>query len=132
WFLGPDYISQQFHFTLAAFLCFYGYFDRGGRGLWRMALGGVFLSLSVLAFPQSAFAAPVAFIGMFLLGRRCGERRFLGLPAGTLAAFGACAACAAAFVAYVLQGMSVQTLLSRASLILNAPQYDFSPAERLS
>ena len=132
WFLGPDYISQQFHFTLAAFLCFYGYFDRGGRGLWRMALGGVFLSLSVLAFPQSAFAAPVAFIGMFLLGRRAGERRFLGIPAGTLAAFGACAVCAAAFVAYVLQGMSVQTLLSRASLILNDPQYDFSTAERLS
>ena len=132
WFLGPDYISQQFHFTLAAFLCFYGYFDRGGRGLWRMALGGVFLSLSVLAFPQSAFAAPVYFIGMFLLGRRAGERRFLGIPAGTLAAFGACAVCAAAFVAYVLQGMSVQTLLSRASLILNDPQYDFSTAERLS
>ena len=132
WFLGPDYISQQFHFTLAAFLCFYGYFDRGGRELCRMALGGVFLSLSVLAFPQSAFAAPVAFIGMFLLGRRAGERRFLGIPAGTLAAFGACAVCAAAFVAYVLQGMSVQTLLSRASLILNDPQYDFSTAERLS
>ena len=31
WFLGPDYISQQFHFTLSAFLCFYGYYDRGGR-----------------------------------------------------------------------------------------------------
>ena len=25
WFLGPDYISQQFHFTVAAFLCFYHY-----------------------------------------------------------------------------------------------------------
>ena len=26
WFLGPDYVSQQFHFTLAAFLFLYGYY----------------------------------------------------------------------------------------------------------
>ena len=25
WFLGPDYVSQQFHFTVAAFLCFHHY-----------------------------------------------------------------------------------------------------------
>ena len=131
WFLGPDYISQQFHFTLAAFLCFYPYFDRGCQGLWRMALGGVFLSLSVLAFPQSAFAAPVYFIGMFLLGRRGGERRVLGVPVGALTAFGSCCACAALFLLYVLRGIDPALLLDRASLILNDPQYDFSTAERL-
>lgn len=132
WFLGPDYISQQFHFTLAAFLCFYGYFDHGCRGLWRMAAGGICLSLSILAFPQSAFAAPVIFIGMFLLGRRGGDRRVLGIPAGLLAAAGTCAACAAAFLLYVLRGMDLSLLIERAMLILNDPQYDFSTAERLA
>ena len=29
WFLGPDYVSQQFHFTLAAFLFLYGYYAPG-------------------------------------------------------------------------------------------------------
>ena len=131
WFLGPDYISQQFHFMVAAFLCFYGYFDRGCQGLWRMVPGGICLSLSVLAFPQSAFAAPVIFIGMFLLGRRGGERRVLGIPVGVLTAFAVCAACAAAFLLYVLRDMSLSLLLDRAALILNDPQYDFSTAERL-
>ena len=44
WFLGPDYVSQQFHFTLAAFLFLYGYYAPGPRqyrGLWRVAAGGV-------------------------------------------------------------------------------------------
>ena len=44
WFLGPDYVSQQFHFTLAAFLFFYGYYAPGPqqyRGLWRVAAGAV-------------------------------------------------------------------------------------------
>ena len=39
WFLGPDYVSQQFHFTLAAFLFLYGYYAPGPRqyrGLWRV------------------------------------------------------------------------------------------------
>ena len=31
WFLGPDYVSQQFHFTLAAFLFLYGYYAPGPR-----------------------------------------------------------------------------------------------------
>ncbi|WP_294497088.1 hypothetical protein [uncultured Gemmiger sp.] len=132
WFLGPDYISQQFHFTLAAFLCFYGYIDRGCRGLWRMVPGGICLSLSVLAFPQSAFAAPVYLIGLFLLGRRSGERRLAGIPVGTLAALATCCLCAAVFLWYVLRDMSLAMLLSRAELILNDPQYDFSTGERLA
>lgn len=132
WFLAPDYISQQFHFTLAAFLCFYGYYADGCKKLWRLVPGGIFLSLSVLAFPQSAFAAPVYLIGMFLLGRRAGEKRILGLPAGMLVTFLTCLACAGVFLVYVLQDMSLRTLIARATLILNDPQYDFTFAERLA
>ncbi len=132
WFLAPDYISQQFHFTLAAFLCFYGYYADGCKKLWRLVPGGIFLSLSVLAFPQSAFAAPVYLIGMFLLGRRAGEKRVLGLPAGMLVTFLTCLACAGFFLVYVLQDMSLRTLIARATLILNDPQYDFTFAERLA
>lgn len=132
WFLAPDYISQQFHFTLAAFLCFYGYYADGCKKLWRLVPGGIFLSLSVLAFPQSAFAAPVYLIGMFLLGRRAGEKRVLGLPAGMLVTFLTCLACAGVFLVYVLQDMSLRTLIARATLILNDPQYDFTFAERLA
>lgn len=132
WFLAPDYISQQFHFTLAAFLCFYGYYADGCKKLWRLVPGGIFLSLSVLAFPQSAFAAPVYLIGMFLLGRRAGEKRVLGLPAGILVTFLTCLACAGIFLVYVLQDMSLRTLIARATLILNDPQYDFTFAERLA
>lgn len=132
WFLAPDYISQQFHFTLAAFLCFYGYYADGCKKLWRLVPGGIFLSLSVLAFPQSAFAAPVYLLGMFLLGRRAGEKRVLGLPAGMLVTFLTCLACAGFFLVYVLQDMSLRTLISRATLILNDPQYDFTFAERLA
>lgn len=132
WFLAPDYISQQFHFTLAAFLCFYGYYADGCKKLWRLVPGGIFLSLSVLAFPQSAFAAPVYLIGMFLLGRRAGEKRVLGLPAGMLVTFLTCVACAGIFLVYVLQDMSLRTLIARATLILNDPQYDFTFAERLA
>lgn len=132
WFLAPDYISQQFHFTLAAFLCFYGYYADGCKKLWRLVPGGIFLSLSVLAFPQSAFAAPVYLLGMFLLGRRAGEKRILGLPAGMLVTFLTCLACAGIFLVYVLQDMSLRTLIARATLILNDPQYDFTFAERLA
>lgn len=132
WFLAPDYISQQFHFTLAAFLCFYGYYADGCKKLWRLVPGGIFLSLSVLAFPQSAFAAPVYLFGMFLLGRRAGEKRVLGLPAGMLVTFLTCLACAGIFLVYVLQDMSLRTLIARATLILNDPQYDFTFAERLA
>ena len=98
WFLAPDYISQQFHFTVAAFLCFYAYYADGCKKLWKLVPGGIFLSLSVLAFPQSAFAAPVYLIGMFLLGRRAGEKRFLGLPAGMLVTLLTCVVCAGAFL----------------------------------
>ena len=130
WFLGPDYISQQFHFTLAAFLCFYSYQTR--RGLWRAALGGVAMSFGVLAFPQSVFAAPVIFAGLFLLGRRSGEKRVAGVPAGALTALASCGVCAAAFLCYVLQALSPAELLERAGLILHDPQYDFTTAERLA
>ena len=53
WFLGPDYVSQQFHFTLAAFLFFYGYYAPGPqqyRGLWRVAAGAVCL-LQLFSLP---------------------------------------------------------------------------------
>ena len=59
WFLGPDYISQQFHFTVAAFLCFYHYYTHGFRRPWLVVLGAVCACFSFLAFPQSALAAAV-------------------------------------------------------------------------
>ena len=88
WFLGPDYVSQQFHFTLAAFLFFYGYYAPGPqqyRGLWRVAAGAVCACFSFLAYPQSAAAAPFLLLGLWLLltwlvftVRLRRSRRFLG------------------------------------------------------
>ena len=72
WFLGPDYVSQQFHYTLAAFLFWYGYFTPGprqGQGVWRVAAGAVCACLSFLAYPQSVAAAPVFLVGMVVLAR---------------------------------------------------------------
>ena len=34
WFLGPDYTGQQFHWTLAAFLCLHHYVTRCGWCRW--------------------------------------------------------------------------------------------------
>ena len=73
WFLGPDYVSQQFHFTLAAFLFLYGYYAPGPRqyrGLWRVAAGGVCACLSFLAYPQTLAAAPELLLAVLQLGRR--------------------------------------------------------------
>lgn len=81
WFLGPDYISQQFHFTVAAFLCFYHYYTHGFRRPWLVVLGAVCACFSFLAFPQSALAAAVIFIGMVLLGRRGKEPTICKIPA---------------------------------------------------
>lgn len=81
WFLGPDYISQQFHFTVAAFLCFYHYYTHGFRRPWLVVLGAVCACFSFLAFPQSALAAAVLFIGMVLLGRRGKEPTICKIPA---------------------------------------------------
>ena len=127
WFLGPDYVSQQFHFTLAAFLLFYDFFTRGG--LWRVAAGAVCACFSFLAYPQSIAAAPVFLIGLLLLGRGTVHPRRPALVF-TLT----CAVCGGAFVAYVLQGMGFDfaALLARANLILNDPQYDFSTSQRLA
>mgnify|MGYP006944386635 CR=1 FL=1 len=81
WFLGPDYISQQFHFTVAAFLCFYHYYTHGFRRPWLVVLGAVCACFSFLAFPQSALAAAMIFIGMVLLGRRGKEPTICKIPA---------------------------------------------------
>lgn len=134
WFLGPDYISQQFHFTLAAFLCFYDYYTHGFRRPWQMLAGAFFFSLSILAFPQSVFAAPVVLIGMVLLGRRGREPGPLHghIPRGALLLVAGCLACAAAFLLYVTHGRPIDILIQRATLILNDPQYDFTTAERMS
>lgn len=77
WFLGPDYVSQQFHFTLAAFLFLYGYYAPGPRqyrGLWRVAAGGVCACLSFLAYPQTLAAAPVLMLALLLLGRGSADK----------------------------------------------------------
>lgn len=132
WFLGPDYISQQFHFTVAAFLCFYHYYTHGFRRPWLVAVGAVCACFSFLAFPQSAAAAAVLFLGMLLLGRRGGEPALLFLPRGAALFALGCMGCAAAFLAYVLPGMGLGTLLARVRLILSDPQYDFSAGQRLA
>ena len=132
WFLGPDYVSQQFHFTLAAFLFLYGYYAPGPRqyrGLWRVAAGGVCACLSFLAYPQTLAAAPVLMLALLLLGRGSADKcRGLWVFALT------CAVCGGAFVVYVLQGMGFDfaALLARADLILHDPQYDFTTADRLA
>lgn len=132
WFLGPDYISQQFHFTVAAFLCFYHYYTHGFRRPWLVVLGAVCACFSFLAFPQSALAAAVLFIGMVLLGRRGKEPTICKLPRGAVLFVLGCMACAAAFLAYVLPGMGLTVFLQRVSLILNDPQYDFTTSQRLA
>lgn len=132
WFLGPDYISQQFHFTVAAFLCFYHYYTHGFRRPWLVVLGAVCACFSFLAFPQSALAAAVIFIGMVLLGRRGKEPTICKIPRGAVLFVLGCMACAAAFLAYVLPGMGLTVFLQRVSLILNDPQYDFTTSQRLA
>lgn len=132
WFLGPDYISQQFHFTVAAFLCFYHYYTHGFRRPWLVVLGAVCACFSFLAFPQSALAAAVIFIGMVLLGRRGKEPTVCKIPRGAVLFVLGCMACAAAFLAYVLPGMGLTVFLQRVSLILNDPQYDFTTSQRLA
>ena len=111
WFLGPDYVSQQFHFTLTAFLFLYGYYAPGPRqyrGLWRVA---------------------VLMLALLLLGRGSADK-CRGLWVFVLT----CAVCGGAFVVYVLQGMGFDfaALLARADLILHDPQYDFTTADRLA
>lgn len=118
WFLGPDYVSQQFHFTLAAFLFLYGYYAPGPRqyrGLWRVAAGGVCACLSFLAYPQTLAAAPVLMLALLLLGRGSADK-CRGFWVFVLT----CAVCGGAFVVYVLQGMGFDfaALLARADLIL--------------
>ncbi len=132
WFLGPDYISQQFHFTVAAFLCFYHYYTHGFRRPWLVVLGAVCACFSFLAFPQSALAAAVLFIGVVLLGRRGKEPTVCKIPRGAVLFVLGCVACAAAFLAYVLPGMGLSLFLQRVSLILNDPQYDFTTSQRLA
>ena len=134
WFLGPDYIGQQFLFTVAAFLCFHHYVTRGFRRPWLVAVGGVFACLSFLAYPQSAAAFPVLWLGLFLLGRRGGEPRFLGIPRGAWVLLGSCAVCGGAFLLWALAGMGfdVAAFLERVGLILNDPQYGFTAAEKLA
>ena len=134
WFLGPDYIGQQFLFTVAAFLCFHHYVTRGFRRPWLVAVGGVFACLSFLAYPQSAAAFPVLWLGLFLLGRRGGEPRFLGIPRGAWVLLGTCAVCGGAFLAWALAGMGfdLAAFLERVGLILNDPQYGFTAAEKLA
>lgn len=134
WFLGPDYTGQQFHFMVAAFLCFHHYVTRGFRRPWLVAVGAVCACFSFLAFPQSVAAFPVLWLGMFWLGRRGGEKRFLGIPRGAWVLLGTCAACGGAFLVWALQGFGfdVAAFLDRVNLILHDPQYSFTTAQRLA
>lgn len=133
WFLGPDYTGQQFHFTVAAFLCFHHYVTRGFRRPWLVVLGGVCACLSFLAYPQGAAAFPVLWLGLFLLGCRGGEPRLAGVPRGAWLLLGTCAVCGGAFLLWALQGMgfAVGAFLERVKLILEDPQYSFTAGQRL-
>lgn len=130
WFLGPDYTGQQFHWTLAAFLCLHHYVTRGCRQLWLVPLGAVCACFGYLAFPQSAAAFAVLWVGMLILGKRCGEPK----ARGAWALLGSCAVCGAAFLVYALSGVgfSIPLLLDRLTLILHDPQYNFTTAERMA
>ena len=134
WFLGPDYTGQQFYFTVAAFLCFHHYVTRGFRRSWLVAVGAVCACFSFLAYPQSIAAFPFLWLGLFLLGRRGGEVRFLGVPRGAWVLLGTCAVCGAAFLVWALQGMAfdLAAFVARVKLILDDPQYGFTAAERLA
>ena len=134
WFLGPDYTGQQFYFTVAAFLCFHHYLTRGFRRPWLVVLGAVCACFSFLAYPPSAAAFPFLWIGMVVLGRRGGERRWLGLPRGAWLLLGSCAVCGGVFLVWALQGMGfdLAAFLARVKLILDDPQYGFTAAERLA
>ena len=130
WFLGPDYTGQQFHWTLAAFLCLHHYVTRGCRQLWLVPLGAVCACFGYLAFPQSAAAFAVLWVGMLILGKRRGEPK----ARGAWVLLGSCAVCGAAFLVYALSGVgfSISLLLDRLTLILHDPQYDFTTAERMA
>ena len=130
WFLGPDYTGQQFHWALAAFLCLHHYVTRGCRQLWLVPLGAVCACFGYLAFPQSAAAFAVLWVGMLILGKRCGEHK----ARGAWVLLGSCAVCGAAFLVYALSGVgfSVSLLLDRLTLILHDPQYNFTTAERMA
>ena len=130
WFLGPDYTGQQFHWTLAAFLCLHHYVTRGCRQLWLVPLGAVCACFGYLAFPQSATAFAVLWVGMLILGKRCGEPK----ARGAWVLLGSCAVCGAAFLVYALSGVgfSIPLLLDRLTLILHDPQYNFTTAERMA
>ena len=134
WFLGPDYTGQQFHFTVAAFLCLHHYVTRGYRRPWLVVLGGVCASLGYLAYPQSAVAFAVIWPGMVVLGRRGGAPRFAGVPRDAWLLLGTCAVCGAAFLLWALQGMGFDAaaFVQRVQLILHDPQYGFTAAERLA
>lgn len=134
WFLGPDYTGQQFHFTVAAFLCCHHYVTRGFRKPWLVAVGAVCACLSFLAFPQSIAAFAVLWVGMVILGRRGGEARFWGIPRGAWVLLGSCAVCGVAFLGWALQGMGFDlgAFLGRVGLILHDPQYNFTAGERLA
>ena len=130
WFLGPDYTGQQFHWTLAAFLCLHHYVTRGCRQLWLVPLGAVCACFGYLAFPQSAAAFAVLWVGMLILDKRRGEPK----ARGAWVLLGSCAVCGAAFLVYALSGVgfSISLLLNRLTLILHDPQYNFTTAERMA
>ena len=124
WFLGPDYTGQQFHWTVAAFLCLHHYVSRGFQKPWLVAVGAVCACFGYLAFPQSIAAFAVLWVGLFVLGRRGGERCRWGIPRGVWLLTGSCAGCGAAFLLYALWGVGFDPALlaARLQLILHDPQ----------
>lgn len=93
-----------------------------------MPLGAVCACFGYLAFPQSAAAFAVLWIGMLILGKRYGEPKHRG----AWVLLGSCAVCGVVFLVYALSGVefSISLLLSRLTLILHDPQYNFTTAQR--
>ena len=67
---------------------------------------------------------------MLILGKRYGEPKHRG----AWVLLGSCAVCGVAFLVYALSGVgfSISLLLSRLTLILHDPQYNFTTAQRMA
>ena len=67
---------------------------------------------------------------MLILGKRYGELKHRG----AWVLLGSCAVCGVAFLVYALSGVefSISLLLSRLTLILHDPQYNFTTAQRMA
>ena len=88
WFLGPDYTGQQFHFTVAAFLCLHHYVTRGFRRPWLVVLGAFMGSRpGVRSRPMpwlGRFQTAALLLLIFTLGAELGANEEIVSSLGTI------------------------------------------------